>query len=164
MTTHLVAMGGGGFSMNDGASALDRYVLDLAGRARPNVCFVPTASGDADGYVDRFRRAFERLDCTTGHLSLFRRTGADLADELADQDVIYVGGGSTANLLALWRLHGLDTALAARAAAGDLVVCGLSAGAVLVRGRHHRLVRARAAPARGRPGLGAGQRLSALRR
>lgn len=130
MTTHLVAMGGGGFSMNDGASALDRYVLDLAGRARPNVCFVPTASGDSNGYVDRFRHAFERLDCTAGELSLFRRTGADLADELTDQDVIYVGGGSTANLLALWRLHGLDTALAARAAAGDLVVCGLSAGAL----------------------------------
>ncbi|MGC0422991.1 Type 1 glutamine amidotransferase-like domain-containing protein [Embleya sp. AB8] len=130
MTTHLVAMGGGGFSMNDGATALDRYVLALVGRPRPNVCFVPTASGDAEGYVERFRGAFEPLDCSARHLSLFRRSGADLAAELAEQDVVYVGGGSTANLLALWRLHGLDVALAARAEAGDLVVCGLSAGAL----------------------------------
>ncbi|MET7302876.1 peptidase E [Embleya sp. NPDC005575] len=130
MTTHLVAMGGGGFSMNDGPSALDRYVLGLAARAHPRVCFVPTASGDSAGYVDRFLRSFGELDCTASELSLFQRTGVDLADALADQDVIYVGGGSTANLLALWRLHGLDAALAARAAAGDLVVCGLSAGAL----------------------------------
>ncbi|MFI1384593.1 Type 1 glutamine amidotransferase-like domain-containing protein [Embleya sp. NPDC020886] len=130
MTTHLVAMGGGGFSMNEGPSALDRYVLDLAGRPHPRVCFIPTASGDSAGYVDRFLRAFGQLDCKTGELSLFQRTGVDLADMLAEQDVIYVGGGSTANLLALWRLHGLDVALAARAAAGDLVVCGLSAGAL----------------------------------
>ncbi|GCE00361.1 peptidase E [Embleya hyalina] len=130
MTTHLVAMGGGGFSMNDGATALDRYVLDLTGRPRPNVCFVPTASGDADSYVERFRGAFASWDCSVDHLSLFKRTDAELADVLAESDVIYVGGGSTLNLLALWRLHGLDAALSARAARRDLVVCGLSAGAL----------------------------------
>jgi peptidase E len=130
MTIHLVAMGGGGFSMNDGVSPLDAYVLGLAARRRPTVCFVGTASGDSDGYTARFHDSFGPLDCVTTNLSLFSRTDATLADTLDSVDVVYVGGGSTANLLALWRLHGLDTALRARAAHRDLVVCGLSAGAL----------------------------------
>jgi dipeptidase E len=130
MTTHLVAMGGGGFSMNEGASALDAYVLGLATRSRPTVCFVGTASGDANAYTDRFHDTFGHLDCVTTQLSLFERSGVELADVLDAVDVVYVGGGSTANLLALWRLHGLDIALKQRSARRDLVVCGLSAGAL----------------------------------
>jgi dipeptidase E len=130
MTTHVVAMGGGGFSMNDGASALDAYVLGLAARPRPTVCFVGTASGDSGAYLARFHDSFGPLDCVTTGLSLFERADEELADTLDAVDVVYVGGGSTANLLALWRLHGLDTALRARATRRDLVVCGISAGAL----------------------------------
>ncbi|MYV98018.1 type 1 glutamine amidotransferase-like domain-containing protein [Streptomyces sp. SID3343] len=123
-------MGGGGFSTNEGVSALDAYVLGLAARPRPTVCFVGTASGDSASYLARFHASFRRLDCDTTDLSLFKRTGAKLVDTLDAVDVVYVGGGSTANLLALWRLHGLDAALRVRAARRNLVVCGISAGAL----------------------------------
>ena len=69
----IVAFGGGGFSMEAGNPLLDEYVLSLTRRERPRVCFVPTASGDADHYVVRFYRAFSPAVCEPSHLSLFRR-------------------------------------------------------------------------------------------
>lgn len=134
MAGAIVAMGGGGFSMApqpNGTTApsagLDRFILSLARRAEPRVCFVPTAGGDPDPYIARFYRAFSRLPCRPGDLPLFERTVGDLAGFLAEQDVVYVGGGSTANLLAVWRVHGLDAALPEALAAGT-VLCGISAG------------------------------------
>lgn len=125
----VVALGGGGFSMSeDGSSAIDDHVLDLTGKARPRVCFVPTASGDADGYSQRFEAAFAgRAD--TSVLSLFCHEPWGYSDPsmLLDQDVVYVGGGSTANLLAVWRLHGLPDVLE-QAAANGTVLAGISAG------------------------------------
>ena len=68
----IVAFGGGGFSMEAGNPLLDDFVLSLTGRERPKVCFLPTASGDADHYVVRFYRHFAcRTDAS--HVSLFRR-------------------------------------------------------------------------------------------
>jgi dipeptidase E len=130
----IVAFGGGGFSMEAGNPLLDDYVLSLAGVARPRVCFLPTASGDADHYVVRFYRTFaERCEAT--HVSLFRRdrgSGAvagDLEQHLLGQDVVYVGGGSVVSLLGAWRAHGLDRVLKA-AWRGGVVLCGLSAGSL----------------------------------
>jgi dipeptidase E len=131
----IVAFGGGGFSMEAGNPLLDDYVLSLTGVERPRVCFVPTASGDADHYVVRFYRAFGGGRCEASHLSLFRRdrgAGAvegDLGDHLLGQDLIYVGGGSVISLLGAWRAHGLDEALA-RAWRAGIVLCGLSAGSL----------------------------------
>jgi dipeptidase E len=106
---------------------LDRFVLSLARAPRPRVCFVPTASGDAEGYVADFYRAFAPLDCQPTDLPLFDRTVSDLDSFLLSQDVIYVGGGNTANLLAVWRVHGLDSILR-RAWEQGAILCGLSAG------------------------------------
>jgi dipeptidase E len=104
---------------------LDDYLLALTGASVPRVCFIPTASGDADGYIERFEKSFaDRAE--TSVLSLFRRSG-DLAELLAEQDAVYVGGGSTANLLALWRLHGLDRLLVEAGRRGT-VLAGISAG------------------------------------
>ena len=102
----IVAFGGGGFSMEAGNPLLDDYVLELA-RARserPRVCFLPTASGDADHYVVRFYRAFSGAGCEPSHVSLFRRDrgAADLREHLLSQDLIYVGGGSVISLLGTW--------------------------------------------------------------
>jgi len=91
------------------------------------VCFVPTASGDAEGYVARFYRSFSALDCRPTDLQLFQRTVEDLEAFVLAQDVIYVGGGNTASMLAVWRAHGLDGILA-RAWEQGVVLCGLSAG------------------------------------
>ena len=129
----IVAFGGGGFSMEAGNPLLDDYVLELARarRERPRICFLPTASGDADHYVVRFYRAFGGSDCEPSHVSLFRRDrgAADLREHLLSQDLIYVGGGSVISLLGTWRAHGIDSILAEAWRRG-VILCGLSAGSL----------------------------------
>jgi peptidase E len=127
----IVAFGGGGFSMESGNPLLDEYVLGLCNRERPRVCFLPSASGDADHYIVRFYRAFPADRCETSHISLFRREQgpADLRAHLLEQDLIYVGGGSVISLLGVWRAHGIDEILREAWAAG-VVLCGLSAGSL----------------------------------
>jgi peptidase E len=123
---HIVAMGGGGFSTGD--RALDRYVLDLVDHPRPKVCLLPTASATLPASVTRFLDAFPASRFEPSYLDLFGRTVEDVRAFLCDQHVIYVGGGNTANLLAIWRLHGVDVALREAWEAG-VVCCGVSAGA-----------------------------------
>jgi peptidase E len=109
---------------------LDDHILALAreqrGRQRPNVCFVPTASGDSERYIASFYGAFARRSEAT-HLALFGRTVDDLEGFLLGQDVIYVGGGNTANMLAVWRVHGVDRILD-RAWTAGVLLAGMSAG------------------------------------
>jgi dipeptidase E len=127
----ILAMGGGGFSMEAGNPLLDEYVLSLTGAESPRVCFLPTASGDADHYIVRFYRAFPAGRCRPSHVSLFRRDGApaDIAGHLLEQDVIYVGGGSVISLLGAWCAHGIDLMLRAAWESG-VVMTGLSAGSL----------------------------------
>ncbi|GAA1531258.1 peptidase E [Brevibacterium picturae] len=142
----IVTLGGGGFSMSEtGESAIDDYLLQLASSVRgtrsteshhrrgggeiPRVCFVPTASGDNPDYIRRFEAAFDgRAEKYV--LSLFGQSPWDYQDPqmLLDMDLIYVGGGPTANLLALWRRHGVDDIMR-RAASDGTVLAGVSAGA-----------------------------------
>ncbi|MCL7367832.1 Type 1 glutamine amidotransferase-like domain-containing protein [Streptomyces ardesiacus] len=124
-----LALLGGGFS-DDEDGLLDDWLLDHVRVPRPKVCFVPTASGDAPAYAERFLDAFRPRPCEPGVLSLFRRELDDdaLRTFLLSQDVIYVGGGSTVNLLAVWRAHGVDRLLREAFARGTLL-CGISAGA-----------------------------------
>jgi dipeptidase E len=130
----IVALGGGGFSMERDSSLLDDYVLSLTGASRPRVCFLPTASGDADHYVVRFYRRFSPT-CDASHLSLFRRDQGtdgvedDLATHLLSQDLIYVGGGNMLSMLGAWRAHGLD-AILRKAWRRGIVMCGPSAGSL----------------------------------
>jgi dipeptidase E len=128
----IVAMGGGGFSMEPDNPLLDDHLLGLAWtvrrRERPRVCFVPTASGDSESYIAGFYAAFaDRSEAT--HLALFDRTVTDIEAVLLDQGAIYVGGGNTANMLAVWRVHGVDRALR-RAWESGVVMAGISAGAL----------------------------------
>jgi peptidase E len=126
----IVAMGGNGLEEPYNA-LVDDHVLALArqtrGRERPRVCFLPTASGDSQAYVAAFYAAFAQRS-EASHLGLFGRTVEDLERFVLDQDVIYVGGGNTANMLAVWRVHGLDRILA-RAWDEGVVLAGTSAGA-----------------------------------
>ena len=128
LTKHIVTLGGGGFSMESSRrtlSPIDDYILRLTGKRKPKVCFLGTASGDSPTYVRRFLTAFgSRAD--TSVLPLFKRT-LDPAEHLSTQDVIYVGGGNTANLLAVWRRHGVDKAVRAAWNRGA-ILCGISAG------------------------------------
>ena len=103
----IIAMGGGGFSQPPDDPRLDEYVLAATGVDRPRVCFLPTATSNADRYLATFYPAFaSRTEAM--HLDLFVRDGRDLQTTLLAQDVIYVGGGNTANMLAIWRVHGVD--------------------------------------------------------
>jgi peptidase E len=114
-------MGGSGLG-----TALDDFILSLA--RGPRVCFVPTASGEWPGYVIAFYAAMASKS-EASHLSFFPWPPEDLRGFVRSQDVIYVGGGNTANMLAIWRLHGMDEAL--REAWEDgVVLCGSSAGMI----------------------------------
>lgn len=113
---------------------LDDFVLSLVRRRRPRVCFVPTASADSANYIAQFYRAFADR-CEATDLTLFDPPSlprhppatADLPSFVARQDVFYVGGGNTAHLLAMWRVHGLDGLLRKAWKAGA-VLAGISAG------------------------------------
>jgi dipeptidase E len=127
----IVAMGGGGYSMEPDNPLLDRFVVELArrrrGRRRPTVCYLGTAGGEQERFSELFSRAYAELHCRPVELSLFWREVQDLRGFLLDCDAVLVGGGNTANLLVIWRLHGLDEALRA-AWEDDVVLAGWSAG------------------------------------
>ena len=130
---HIVAMGGGGFSMEPENPLLDDFVLSLSRRQPARVCFVPTASADSAAYIVKFYRAFSGrcipsdLTFSDGPLPRHPERTSGLAGFVAQQDVFYVGGGNTANLLAVWRVHGLDTLLR-QAWLNGAVLAGVSAG------------------------------------
>jgi len=121
----ILAIGGG--ARFDASALFEDLILELAGAARPRICFVPTAKAHEPERVDEFYEAFGRRDCEPSHLELFGIPD-DPAGQLERQDVVYVGGGNTANLLALWRVHGIDAALRAAWERGA-VLAGWSAGA-----------------------------------
>jgi len=124
----IIAMGGGGFSMEPDSPLLDKYILEQTKKPRPKVSFLPTASGDANEYVVRFYSAFTKFDCQPSHLSLFSPPTADIESFILERDVIYVGGGNTKSMMALWREWDLDRVLRKAWEAG-IVLAGLSAGA-----------------------------------
>lgn len=107
------------------------YAFGLAGRPeRPRVCFVGTATGDAESYVYGFYSAFAGSDVRASHLTLFAMPNlSDIRGHLLGQDLVWVGGGSVANLLAVWRTHGLDEILRECWQAG-VVLGGVSAGSL----------------------------------
>jgi dipeptidase E len=127
----ILAMGGGGFTMQDRSAALDRLVLTLTGVPCPRVCFLPTASGDGRDQTTRFYERFSAWPCEPSVLSLFHlgRDRIDPRAHLLAQDAIYVGGGSMRNMLAVWREHGVDETMRSAWERG-IVLAGLSAGAM----------------------------------
>jgi peptidase E len=131
MAGHIVALGGGGFSMEPDNLALDRYILSLWPSAdrEPRVCFIPTATGDSAEYIGRFYSAFEKLACRPIHLALTNPQTVDLASAVLENDIFYVGGGNTREMLSVWCRYGLDQALKEAWQAGK-ILCGISAGAI----------------------------------
>jgi peptidase E len=124
-------MGGGGFTMEPNNPLLDDYVLSLTGRTEPRILFLPTASGDTSAQINSFKARFAHRTCVAEHVSLFRlrETPRPLEELIFEQDIIYVGGGSMRNLLAIWQAHGLDKLLIEAWKSG-IVLAGLSAGAM----------------------------------
>ncbi|WP_354700234.1 hypothetical protein DSM112329_00500 [Paraconexibacter sp. AEG42_29] len=128
----IFAMGGGGFTMEPENPALDEFILSLAPVQVPKILLLPTASGDAGSQEAQFRATFGDRPCEPRALSLFRLGEGgpiDLRQTILEQDIVYVGGGSMRNLLAIWRVHEMDDILREAWAAG-VVLAGLSAGAM----------------------------------
>lgn len=123
----IIALGGGGFSMEPDNPLLDQYVLAQTGKPHPKVCFLPTASGDSPDYIVRFYAAYSKLNCQPSHLSLFNPHTADLESFLLEQDCIYVGGGNTRSMMALWQGWDLPRILRCAWERG-VVLAGISAG------------------------------------
>ena len=124
----IVAFGGASLMPGSTDGPLHQYLLDLSGESRPRVCFLGTAGGDDASYAAAFYSWFARRAEAT-HLGLFDRRIADIRGFFLEQDIIYVGGGNTANMLAVWRTHKVDIALEAAWRAG-VILAGPSAGAV----------------------------------
>ncbi len=118
----------GGNPRGPGEGLLERYLLDVCDVHNPRVCFVPTASGDSDSSITMFYERFPSTVCRPAHFTVFRPPATPVADLLGEADIVYVGGGSTANMLAVWRLHGIDSMLHAAHERGA-VLTGSSAGA-----------------------------------
>lgn len=125
----IIALGGGGFSMEPDNPLLDNYILKQSHKNNPKICFVPTASGDSESYTSKFYHYFENLNCKTSHLSLFKPPTRDIEGFVLEKDIIYVGGGNTKNLLILWREWGLDHILR-KAWEQGTVLAGISAGSI----------------------------------
>ena len=124
----IVAIGGGGFGRDPYDSRLDDYLLSLVEKPRPKITLLPQATAENRDYIVRFFQAYaHRAEATW--VSLFDRTIDDLRSALLSQDLIFVGGGNTANMLAIWRVHGVDEILKEAWEAG-VVLCGVSAGAI----------------------------------
>ena len=127
VTRKILAMGGGGFSMEPGNLLMDNFFFSLTGKPNPKVCFIGTASGDSDSYTDRFYEYMKDHDITPSHLSLFKSPNGSLRDYVLSKDVLYVGGGNTRNLMVLWKEWGLDKIITEAYQKG-VVLGGVSAG------------------------------------
>lgn len=128
MTGQIIAMGGGSFLMEPENQLLDGYLLAQSSKDRPSICFLPHATDNAQGQTVAFFKAYAKLKANPTYLSLFAAHTADIEGFLMEQDIIYVGGGNTRSMLALWREWGLDRILR-QAGENGTVLAGVSAGA-----------------------------------
>ena len=125
---NIIAIGGGGFGENPGQGIIEKYILKQANKKTPRICFIPTATGDNEAYKVNFYSTFSNLDCHPSHLDFFKRT-PNLNDLILEQDVIFVGGGNTKSMLAVWKEWGLNKILK-KAYHNGVVMSGVSAGAI----------------------------------
>ena len=128
MKKQIIAIGGGGFGRSPGEGLIEKYILDQSEKDVPNICFIPTATGDNEAYKVNYYSTFSKLDCSPSHLDFFKRT-PDLKELILKQDVIFVGGGNTKSMLAVWKDWGLDLVLKEAYEKG-VIMSGVSAGAI----------------------------------
>ena len=125
---NIVAIGGGGFGRSVKDLRIEKYILRLSKKEKPNICFIPTATGDNDAYKVNYYDVFTKLECKPTHIDFFKRT-IDLSSHIAEQDIIFVGGGNTKSMLAVWKDWGLNNLLKDAYESGT-VMSGVSAGAI----------------------------------
>ena len=124
----IIAIGGGGFGRNPNNPIIEKYIVEQSEKEKPNVCFIPTASAEDKQYTVNYYTAFTQLSCNPIHINFFQRTPR-LDSLINKQDVIYVGGGNTKSMLAVWQEWKLDKLLQ-KAYNRGAILCGVSAGAI----------------------------------
>ena len=124
----ILSIGGGGFGRNTGNLLIEKYIVSLSDKKKPNICFLPTATGDNDLYKVNFYSVFTKLNCNPTHIDLFKRS-INLKKHIMKQDIIYVGGGNTKSMLGVWKEWGLDLVLEEAYNSG-IILSGVSAGAI----------------------------------
>lgn len=125
----IVAIGGGDLQSN---FPINKYIVEMDKKNSHNFLFVGTASGDAEGYIDNIKSAFEPLNCQVKALCLTRKEYAqtDIDELLEWADLIYVGGGDTFSMIEIWRKYGLDKKLLEVYTKDTAILTGISAGAM----------------------------------
>lgn len=134
MTKRHIVASSGGFVQTDrwgvvAPGQIFRRALDLTSKSRPRVLFVLTASGDNPNYLATSYQAVSGLGVDVEHLALFTQPNVPVEEAFGRADLVWVGGGSVANLLAIWKLHGVDLA-AKDAWDRGVVLGGVSAGSI----------------------------------
>ena len=126
----MLAVGGGMLMPRDAVPLQVKYAMELTGQARPRLCVLNTAVGDDPNAYLRFYDRLAETPARVRHLALFPMPNVDDPEDLLmSQDVIFVGGGSVANMVAVWRVHGIDEILRKAWHAG-IVLAGSSAGGI----------------------------------
>ncbi len=125
----VIALGGGGFSMEPENPLLDNYILKQSLAKMPKICFLATASGDSQNYIQRFYNCYDNKKCIPSHLALFNAHTHKIEEFILEQDIIFVGGGNTRNMLILWQAWGLDKILT-KAYQKGIILSGISAGSI----------------------------------
>ena len=128
MPEQIIAIGGGGFGRNSNHDKIEKYILKQSDKAKPNILFIPTASAEDKSYIVNYYSCFSKLKCSPSHLTFFQRTPR-LDSIINRADIIYVGGGNTKSMLAVWREWKLDKLLLQAYKKGK-ILCGVSAGAI----------------------------------
>ncbi len=129
MKRHIFAIGGGGFGRSLDDLRLERHILGHTGKERPKIAFLPQATAESTIYQAAYYEAFTRLGAEPTTVSLFGVVKPGWREVLLNQDVIYVGGGNTRSMLALWREWGVDSVLREAWEKG-IILAGVSAGAI----------------------------------
>ena len=125
---HIIAIGGGGFGRNPNEPIIENYILNLSNSQKPNITFFPTASAENSDYIVNFYTAFSSLNCNAKHISLFKNT-PNLESIIRDSDIIYIGGGNTKSMLAVFKEWDLNKLLL-KAYKDGKILAGVSAGAI----------------------------------
>jgi dipeptidase E len=126
----IVAIGGGELSQGE-TMTIDKYLVNLSFKEEPRLLFIPTASNDAEGYIQLVEEKFSELGCIVDSLCLATKlyTEEQIRDKVLSSDIIYVGGGDTLMMMKHWRKNNLDMHLKEAYSRG-IVLSGISAGSI----------------------------------
>ena len=128
----IVAIGGGELRLNE-TFCIDKYIVGLSSKENPKVLFIPTASGEAEGYIETVNRVYgDELGCFVNTLKILTETPPsdnEIKDMILSSDIIYVGGGNTAKMMAAWKERNITHSLW-QAYNNGVILSGLSAGSI----------------------------------